>query len=73
MASNLLGTASLPFIACIALLAAAILEILGFAAANWSHDGVFNVGLWRKGECFKPNHADCYKDDHVEYWTERKL
>ncbi|KAK3093445.1 hypothetical protein FSP39_015802 [Pinctada imbricata] len=68
--SRPLGAASLPFISCIALLAAAILQILGVAASNWSHDGTFYVGLWRRGLCMRPLHVDCYRDDHVEYFTQ---
>jgi hypothetical protein len=54
------GAASLPLISSIALLAGAVLIILGFAAPYWANDGVNYVGLWRYGKCMNPNSKDCY-------------
>lgn len=66
---SVFGAASLPMIACIALLAAVIFEILGFATTSWSNDGTHDVGLWRYGKCYRPAHYDCVKYDHVEYFA----
>lgn len=65
------GAASLPLISAIALLAGAVLLILGFAAPFWSHDGTHYRGLWRYGRCVNEGHRDCYHYDepslrHIE-------
>lgn len=67
------GAASLPLISAIALLAGAVLIILGFAAPFWSHNGIVYVGLWRYGGCVTPEHYDCYSYDqpslrHIPDW-----
>ena len=54
------GAASLPLISSIALLAGAVLIILGFAAPYWADDGDNYVGLWRYGKCSNPDSKDCY-------------
>lgn len=67
------GAASLPLISSIALLAGAVLIILGFAAPFWHNDGVHYVGLWRYGQCVNPDFKDCYHYDqpslrHIPDW-----
>lgn len=57
------GAASLPLISAIALLAGAVLLILGFATPNWANDGVHYVGLWRYGRCVNEDSRDCYHYD----------
>lgn len=61
------GAASLPLISSIALLAGAILIIIGFAAPYWANDGNNYVGLWRYGKCSKPEYWDCYKYDQPSF------
>ncbi|XP_022332123.2 uncharacterized protein LOC111129896 [Crassostrea virginica] len=65
---KLFGSASLPMMACIALLIGSIFQILSFAAPYWSFDGTYDVGLWRIARC-RGQHQDCYRQDHVEYFT----
>ncbi|KAL5008691.1 hypothetical protein ScPMuIL_014272 [Solemya velum] len=60
---SIFGAAALPLIACVALLVAATLQILGFASPYWSHDGTRYTGLWREGECLRESYYDCYKFD----------
>ncbi|KAL4237973.1 hypothetical protein ACF0H5_002683 [Mactra antiquata] len=67
------GAASFPLISAIALLAGAVLLILGFATPNWAFDGTHYVGLWRYGRCASENYEDCYHYDqpsliHVPDW-----
>ncbi|XP_061173881.1 uncharacterized protein LOC133182990 [Saccostrea echinata] len=66
---KLFGAASLPMMACIALLIGAIFQILGFAAPYWAFDGTYDVGLWRLARCQFSYHVHCYRQDHVEYFT----
>jgi hypothetical protein len=66
---KLFGAASMPMMACIALLIAAIFQILGFAAPYWAFDGTYDVGLWRIARCTSSYHIGCYRQDHVEYFT----
>ncbi|XP_041353577.1 uncharacterized protein LOC121371619 [Gigantopelta aegis] len=51
--ASLFGAAAIPFIACIALLAAETLQILSFAAPYWATSEVTGTsfGLWRKARC----------------------
>ncbi|ESO82998.1 hypothetical protein LOTGIDRAFT_236912 [Lottia gigantea] len=59
-----LGAAALPFIACVALLAALILHVLSFASPYWAYsDGVGHFGLWRYAECLLDDIKDCYRYD----------
>lgn len=60
---SVFGPAALPLIACVALLTAATLQILGFAAPFWSHDGEKYSGLWREGACLRGSYYECYKYD----------
>ena len=60
------GGASLPLISCIALLAGAILLVLGFATPSWAFDGTHYVGLWRYGSC-EANYKDCYHYDQPAF------
>ena len=65
------GAASLPLLSAIALLAGAVLLILGFAAPYWHFDGVHYAGLWRYGRCANEGNRDCYHYDqpslrHIE-------
>jgi hypothetical protein len=66
---SMLGAGSLPFIACIALLVAATLQILGFAVPSWSYNGIEEryEGLWRYGACRGEGTQDCYKYDHKSF------
>ena len=58
------GAVAMPLIACIALLAGAILIVLGFAAPSWANDGTHYVGLWRYGRCVRPENIEaCYQYD----------
>lgn len=66
---RLFGSAGMPMMACIALLIGAIFQILGFAAPYWAFDGTYDVGLWRVARCKTGYHLDCYREDHVEYFT----
>ncbi|XP_063427813.1 uncharacterized protein LOC134711247 [Mytilus trossulus] len=70
--SRVIGAASLPLIGCIALIAAAVCQVIAFACANWGYDKnrSLYVGLWRDGNCFKSDHRECYKRDHVEFFAE---
>lgn len=71
-ASRVIGAASLPLIATIALIAAAVCQVLAFGCASWGYDGTrfLYVGLWRDGNCNKPDHKECFQRDHVEYFAE---
>lgn len=66
---KLFGAASMPMMACIALLIGAIFQILGFAAPYWAFDGTYDVGLWRLARCKSSYHIGCYREDHVEYFA----
>ncbi|KAH3874765.1 uncharacterized protein LOC127870458 [Dreissena polymorpha] len=61
------GAASLPLISAIALLAGALLIILGFAAPYWANDGTHYVGLWRYGRCVKDDIIGCYALDQPSF------
>ncbi|XP_060083722.1 uncharacterized protein LOC132562962 [Ylistrum balloti] len=63
---GVLGAASMPFIAGVALLGSAILHIVCFIAPNWANDGTQSLGLWRYGKCRDPDFHNCYKHDHVD-------
>lgn len=74
MGDRVIGAASLPLIACIALIAAAVFQILALASASWGYNDKTSmyVGLWRDGRCYKSDHRECFKSDHVEYFAEGK-
>lgn len=61
------GGAALPLISCIALLAGAILIILGFATPSWAFDGDNYVGLWRYGNCKESGYRECYHYDQPSF------
>lgn len=61
------GGAALPLISCIALLAGAILIILGFATPSWAFNGKDYVGLWRYGNCLKSDYRECYHYDQPSF------
>lgn len=73
--SRVIGAASLPLIGCIALIAAAVCQVIAFACANWGYDKTRSlyVGLWRDGNCFKSDHRECYRRDHVEFFAEGRV
>ncbi|CAG5132536.1 unnamed protein product [Candidula unifasciata] len=70
---GVLGAASIPFIACVTLLMAMILQVLSFAAPFWAYDNNGDFGLWRKYLCLAANGGSpnndlgCYKQDHPWY------
>ena len=61
------GGAALPLISCIALLAGAILIVLGFATPSWAFDGTNYVGLWRYGNCKESGYKECYHYDQPSF------
>lgn len=63
------GAAAMPLIASIALLAGAILIILGFATPSWAFDGTNYVGLWRYGNCLEDGYIKCYHYDQPSFTT----
>ena len=67
---KLLGGASLPFIACVALLASAVLLVISFASPYWAHDPVQDrhMGLWRYASCRNVD-RDCRLYDLVEFYV----
>ena len=69
---RVIGAASLPLIASISLISAAVFQVIAFASSSWGYDTFrhVHVGLWRDSNCYKPNHMDCFNIDHVEYFTE---
>ncbi|XP_059141840.1 uncharacterized protein LOC131929578 [Physella acuta] len=67
--ASLLGAASIPFIACISLLAAMVLQILSFAAPYWAYSNTEDIGLWRRTNCVQRNGVSgCYRTDHLWYY-----
>lgn len=72
--ASLLGAASIPFIACISLLAAMVLQILSFAAPYWAYSDTEDIGLWRRTNCVQRNGvAGCYRTDHLWYYYTGKV
>ncbi|KAK7104105.1 uncharacterized protein [Littorina saxatilis] len=64
---SVFGAASIPFIGCVALLAAEIMTILAFATPYWASDDDMSFGLWRTAKCNPgstgPDRDDCYRSD----------
>lgn len=72
--AGVLGAASLPFIGCVALLAAMVLQILSYATPYWaevtlSDSGTTaDIGLWRKANCLvNKDKTGCMRTDHMNY------
>lgn len=70
--TRVIGAASLPLIASIALIVAAVFQILAFASTSWAYDTsrFVYVGLWTDGNCNKAEYKGCYIVGHVEYFAE---
>jgi len=70
--TRVIGAASLPLIATIALIVAAVFQILSFGSSSWGYDTsrFVYVGLWRYGNCNKADYKECFIVEHVEYFAE---